>query len=80
MGDVSILVWLGIWSAMYGVLHLGDSLVAVARLPHWIQVSALYLDTVIVYLVLVVATRVLLSRGTSPVALVTGRKIGAHRK
>jgi len=62
---VRILVWLGIWSAMYGVLRLGDSLVAVARLPPWVQVSALYLDTVILYLILVVATRAWLelSRG-----------------
>jgi len=54
---VRILVWLGIWSAMYGVLRLGDSLAAVARLPRWFQVSVPYLDTVIMYLILVVAAR-----------------------
>lgn len=37
---------------------------AVARLPHWVQVSAQYLDTIL-YLILVVATRAWLelSRG-----------------
>ena len=42
---------------MYGALRLGDSLTAVARLPHWFQVSVPYLDTVILYLILVVAAR-----------------------
>ena len=62
---VRVLVWLGIWSAMYGVLRLGDSLAALARLPQWFQVTALYLNTVITYLILVVATRAWLelSRG-----------------
>jgi len=36
---VRVLVWWGIWSAMYGALRLGDSIAAVARLPHWFQVS-----------------------------------------
>jgi len=54
---VQVLVWMGIWSAMYGGLRLLDSLEAVARLPHWFQLSAPYADTVIMYLILVVATR-----------------------
>jgi phosphoserine phosphatase RsbU/P len=54
---VRILVWLGIWSAMYGALRLADPLAAVARLPHWFQASVPYLDTVIMYLILVVAVR-----------------------
>ena len=63
---VRVLVWLGIWSAMYGVLRLGDSLAAVAHLPHWFQVSVLYLDMMIMALILAVATRAWLelSRGT----------------
>jgi hypothetical protein len=54
---VRVFVWLGIWSAMYGALRLMDPLAAVARLPNWFQVSATYLDTVIMALMLVVATR-----------------------
>ena len=54
---VSVLVWLGIWSAMYGVLRLGDSLAAVAHLPNWFQLTVPYSDTVIMGLILAVATR-----------------------
>ena len=35
----------------------GDSIASVARLPHWFQVSVPYLDTAIMALILVVATR-----------------------
>jgi len=50
-----ILVWLGIWSAMYGARPLLDSLTVLGTLPHWLQASAPYIDTVIMYLILVVA-------------------------
>lgn len=53
---VRVLLWVGIWSAMYGELRLGNSLAAVTRLPHWFQVSVSYLDVVVVYMILVVAT------------------------
>lgn len=52
---VRVLVWLGIWSAMYGARPLVDSLTMVGILPHWLQVSVPYIDTVIMYLILVVA-------------------------
>jgi sigma-B regulation protein RsbU (phosphoserine phosphatase) len=52
-----VFVWLGMWSAMYGALRLMDPLAAVARLPNWFRVSATYLDTVIMALILAVATR-----------------------
>jgi sigma-B regulation protein RsbU (phosphoserine phosphatase) len=51
-----IMVWLGLWSAMYGLLRLAGPLVALARLPHPFQVAVSYLDAVN-YLVVVVATR-----------------------
>jgi hypothetical protein len=54
--SVRSLMWLGIWSAMYGALHLADSLAVVAQAPHWFQVSVPYVDTVISYLILVVAS------------------------
>jgi phosphoserine phosphatase RsbU/P len=62
---VRVFVWLGIWSAMYGALRLMDPLATVAHLPNWFRVSATYLDTVIMALMLVVATRAWLelSRG-----------------
>jgi len=54
---VRVLIWLGIWSAMFGTLRLGASLTAVARLPQWFQVGVTYLDTLCVYLILVAGTR-----------------------
>jgi sigma-B regulation protein RsbU (phosphoserine phosphatase) len=53
---VRILVWLGIWSATYGMLRLVDPLAALTRLPHWFQASAPYVDAVILYLTVVVAS------------------------
>jgi len=53
---VRVLAWLGIWSAMWGARPLGHSLTTVGILPHWLQVSVPYIDTVIMYLILVVAT------------------------
>jgi phosphoserine phosphatase RsbU/P len=49
-------IWLGIWSAMYGTRPLVDSLAAVALLPPWFQATVPYLDTVTMYLILVVAS------------------------
>lgn len=53
--DMRVLVWLGIWSAMHGARPLVDALTVVGILPHWLQVSVPYIDTVIMYLILVVA-------------------------
>ncbi len=55
-GSVRVLVFLGIWSAMYGARPLADSMTRMGILPHWLQAGVPYLDTVILYLVLVVAT------------------------
>jgi phosphoserine phosphatase RsbU/P len=57
---VRVLVWLGIWSAMYGAMRLMGPLAAVARLPHWFQVSG----AIPGYLVVVVATRAWLELST----------------
>jgi sigma-B regulation protein RsbU (phosphoserine phosphatase) len=53
---VRALMWLGVWSAMYGARPLADSLAVLAPPPHWFQVSLSYLDTVLTYLILVVAS------------------------
>jgi len=51
-----ILMWLGIWSALYGARPLLDSLAVLGLLPHWVQVILPYLDTVNSYFILVVAS------------------------
>ncbi|HYL84624.1 MAG TPA: PP2C family protein-serine/threonine phosphatase [Candidatus Angelobacter sp.] len=53
---VRVLVWLGLWSALYGARPLVDSLSSLALLPHWFRSAVPFLDTVNMYLILVVAT------------------------
>jgi sigma-B regulation protein RsbU (phosphoserine phosphatase) len=52
---VRILVWWGIWSAMYGLQDLIRTPAVVAVLPHALQSAAPYLRTAIMYLLLVSA-------------------------
>ena len=52
---VRALVWLGVWSALYGARPLADALARVGVLPHWLQVSVPYIDVVNTYMILVVA-------------------------
>ena len=51
-----VLVWLGVWSALYGSRPLADALATVGILPHWLQVSVPYMDVVNIYLIPVVAS------------------------
>jgi hypothetical protein len=53
-GGVRTLVWLGIWSAMYGAVHLSNSPAVVAAWPRWLQISAPYANTAMTYLLVVV--------------------------
>ena len=53
---VRLMLWLGVWSAMYGLEELTQLSAVEAVLPHWVQVSVPYLNTTISYLILVVAT------------------------
>jgi sigma-B regulation protein RsbU (phosphoserine phosphatase) len=53
---VRIFVWLGIWSAMYGAEHLSQSPAIVAVLPRWLQISAPYANTAMLYLGVVVGS------------------------
>jgi sigma-B regulation protein RsbU (phosphoserine phosphatase) len=55
-GGVRVLIWLGLWSALYGARPLVDSLASLALLPHWLRAAVPYLDTLSMYLILVVAT------------------------
>jgi sigma-B regulation protein RsbU (phosphoserine phosphatase) len=53
---VRIFVWLGIWSAMYGAEHLVQSPAVVAASPRWLQISAPYASTAMLYLGVVVGS------------------------
>jgi hypothetical protein len=50
-----ILVWLGIWSGMYGVQKLVQTPVVVAVLPHALKSATPYVSTAVMYLLLVSA-------------------------
>lgn len=52
-GGARIFVWLGIWSAIYGSLHLTQSSAVVAVAPHWFQISAPYANTALTYMTVV---------------------------
>jgi phosphoserine phosphatase RsbU/P len=52
---VRLFIWLGIWSATYGTGLLIQSPAVVAALPHSFRISVPYVNTVIAYLVVVVA-------------------------
>ncbi len=53
---VRLLVWLGVFSAIYGVTHLSHSSAVIAVSPHWFQISAPYANTAMTYLMVVVGT------------------------
>ena len=53
---VRAIVWVGIWSAMYGVLSLVGVPLFVSTLPDWLRVAAPYVRVAVEYLILVVAT------------------------
>jgi phosphoserine phosphatase RsbU/P len=49
------IIWLGLWSAMYGASPLANALVSLQVAPRWLYLSVPYLDTATSYLILVVA-------------------------
>jgi sigma-B regulation protein RsbU (phosphoserine phosphatase) len=51
-----IFIWLGIWSAMYGAVHLTQSQAVIAVSPRWFQISAPYANNAMTYLIVVVAS------------------------
>jgi len=53
---VGAIVWVGIWSAMYGVLSLVGTGLFVTTLPSWLRVAAPYIRVAVTYLMLAVAT------------------------
>jgi len=52
---VRAILWLGIWSALYGAKPLADSLAAVETVPLWFRAGLSYLDVFNAYFVVVVA-------------------------
>ena len=52
---VRILVWLGIFSGMYGVQKLLQPLVALEVLPHALKSATPYVSTAVMYLLIVSA-------------------------
>src|SRR5271169_4273444 len=53
---VRAIVWVGVWSATYGVLSLVGTPLFVEALPHWLQNAAPFVRVVVTYLMLVIAT------------------------
>ena len=54
-GGVRAVVYLGIWSTMYGINRLTECSALVITLPHWLQSCVPYIDTAITYLLMVAA-------------------------
>jgi sigma-B regulation protein RsbU (phosphoserine phosphatase) len=50
---VRVFLWLGIWSAGYGVQHLLGAPAVVAALPHWLRIAAPLMQTSTSYLLVV---------------------------
>lgn len=55
-GGVRIFLWIGIWSASYGLMHLLQARAVELALPHWIRVITPYVIVAIEYLVVVIAS------------------------
>jgi len=67
---VRLFVWLGIWSATYGAGLLSRSPAVVAALPHWLQISVPYVNTVTAYVTVVVAFLAFLELSVGQIRLV----------
>lgn len=53
---VRILMWVALWSLIYGAMRMLEPLGSLAHLPHWFQAGAFALNALNMYLILVVAT------------------------
>ena len=54
-GGVRAVIYLGIWSTMYGINRLAECSALVTILPHWLQSCVPYIGTAITYLLMVAA-------------------------
>jgi sigma-B regulation protein RsbU (phosphoserine phosphatase) len=77
-----VLIWLGLWSATYGLRPLLKALVTLNLLPGWFRGSVLYVNTLILYMTVVVAMLAFLELATGKLRLLlqavilTGLAIG----
>jgi phosphoserine phosphatase RsbU/P len=69
---VRLIIWLGIWSAMYGAGLLARSPAVVAALPHALQMSIPYVKIVSTYLTIVVASFAILELSRGRLRLLIG--------
>lgn len=53
---VRIFLWIGIWSASYGLMHLLEVRAVEIALPAWLRAMTPYVITVILYVTLVIAS------------------------
>jgi sigma-B regulation protein RsbU (phosphoserine phosphatase) len=63
------ILWLGLWSGLYGANPLANSLAAVEPLPLWFRAGLPYLDVVNAYFIVVVASLAFLELTTGMVRL-----------
>ena len=68
---VRLVIWLGIWSTMYGTGLLARSPAVVAALPLVLQTSVPYVNTLIAYLLAVFAMSAFLELGRGGIRLLT---------
>ena len=66
---VRVFVWLGTWSAIYGIQELARSSAVVTALPRALQGAVPYVNVAISYVILVVGTLVYLELSRGPVRL-----------
>ena len=71
LSGVRLVIWLGIWSAMYGTGLLGRSPAVVAALPLVLQTSVPYVNTLIAYLLSVFAMLAFLELSRGGIRLLT---------
>jgi sigma-B regulation protein RsbU (phosphoserine phosphatase) len=71
LSGVRLVIWLGIWSAMYGTGLLGRSPAVVAALPLVLQTSVPYVNTLIAYLLAVFAMLAFLELNRGGIRLLT---------
>jgi phosphoserine phosphatase RsbU/P len=64
---VRILIWLGIWSGMYGTRMLLATSAVTASLPRWLQPAVPYVDVTFAYLLVVFALLAWLELSRGPV-------------
>jgi phosphoserine phosphatase RsbU/P len=74
-----IFIWLGLWSAMYGFVHLSELPSVLALSPRWFQVAQPYAGTAVVLFLVVVGAMSFfeLSKGAVHVIIQWGAVIGA---